>query len=215
MLARAVVGVGEVFGAGDLAFAERRVAVRRRRSGRTACRSRRWRRRRPARGSCCRSRACAARLRSAPSESRPECRRHARARRQRRLCREVRLSRRASRIAHRSLHAIGRNRPDGVGAAEAVPSCAARDSATVGIVASTTVATACRCSSTSTTCYPGQYRIAFHETRQLPLAESLFGGTAVGAAGFDEAGRRSAARVLANAEGSQTGYVAYVPGLYT
>ena len=41
--------------------------------------------------------------------------------------------------------------------------------------------------------FPGQYRIAFHETPELPLSQSLLGGTAVGAARCCQACGRSLA----------------------
>ena len=63
--------------------------------------------------------------------------------------------------------------------------------------------------------YPGQYRIALHETPNCRSPNLFSAGPPWAPPGSTKPAGDFLPGFLANAEGSQTGYVAYVPGLYT
>jgi Cu/Zn superoxide dismutase len=62
--------------------------------------------------------------------------------------------------------------------------------------------------------YPGQYRVAFHETPNCRSPNLFSAGPPWAPPGAAKPAADLLPGFLANAEGSQTGYVAYVPGLY-
>lgn len=62
--------------------------------------------------------------------------------------------------------------------------------------------------------YPGQYRIAFHETPNCRSPNLFSAGPAWAPPGAAKPATELLPGFLANNEGSQTGYVAYVPGLH-
>jgi len=63
--------------------------------------------------------------------------------------------------------------------------------------------------------YPGQYRIAFHETPNCRSPNIFSAGPPWAPPGATKPASDLLPGFLANNEGSQTGYVVYVPGLYT
>jgi len=63
--------------------------------------------------------------------------------------------------------------------------------------------------------YPGQYRIAFHETPNCRSPNLFSAGPPWAPPDSPKPAGELLSGFLANAEGSQTGYVAYVPGLHT